>query len=104
MTSTPDLRPGVRIAWSADGFSAIRMTAPGRPRAELDAFASGVADDALVNRDLQSLTAALRRRFGGTFDVDEQQPGTDPGGGPDEPFVLVRLHPPRGTPNPDPGG
>jgi hypothetical protein len=99
--TTPDLRSGVRIAWAADGYTAIRVVAPRRPQLELDAFASGVADEALMNRDLRALRSALRRRFDGTFDIDGRQRGMDLGGGPDEPYVLVRLHPPKGEPNPD---
>jgi hypothetical protein len=99
--TTPDLRAGVRIAWAADGYTSIRVVAPRRPHLELDAFASGVADEALVNRDLRALRSALRRRFDGTFDIDTRQRGMDLGGGPDEPYVLVRLHPPKGEPNPD---
>lgn len=97
----PDVSGAVRIAWSADGYVAIKVLAPRRSHAELDAFVRGVADEALVHRDLHALTSALRRRFDGTFDVEGRAPGTELGGGPAEPEVLVTLHPPRGEPNPD---
>ncbi|HEV8516224.1 MAG TPA: hypothetical protein VGQ47_01135 [Candidatus Limnocylindrales bacterium] len=98
----PDIEPAVRIAWAGAGYTQIKVVAPRRTRGDLDAFASGIADEALVNRDYASLRAALRRRFGGTFDIDARQPGSELGGGPAEPLVLVTLHPPKAEPNPDP--
>ena len=98
----PDISGAVRIAWSGEGYEQIRVVAPRRSRQELDDFARGVADEALLNRTLQDLRSALRRRFDGTFDVDGRDArrlGRNPT---DEPHVLVTLHPPRGEPNPDP--
>ena len=99
---TPDISGAIRIAWSSDGFESIRVAAPRRTRAELDEFARGVADEALLNRTVSDLRAALRRRFLGTFDFevrDERRLGP---ASRDTPHVLVTLHPPRGEPNPDP--
>ena len=86
----------VRIEWAADGYTAIRVYASHRPQEELDAFARRVADHALLNRDVQTLLAALRREFDGTFDLDQRE--TDDLA---TSHVVVALHPPQGTPNPD---
>lgn len=86
------------IAWAADGFAAIRVTAPRRSRAEQAEFAAAVADVALFDRTLDRLQAGLRERFPGQFDLLPQRHVREG----EEPYVLVRLHPPRGEPNPDP--
>ena len=86
----------VRIVWTADGFGAIRVMAPHRPGEELDAFAGRVADHALLNRDVQTLTSALRAEFAATFDIDPRE-HDDPA----RAQVVISLHPPQGTPNPD---
>jgi hypothetical protein len=86
----------VRIAWEADGYSAIDVYARWRPRAELAAFARDVADAALVNRTLADLRVALRREHPGEFEL-VPYPHERSG-----PRVVVRLNPPRGEPNPDP--
>ncbi len=88
----------VRIAWTAEGYEAIRVYARRRPQEELASFASRVADAALLNRSIQTLRTALRSEFGATFDLE---PGADRGGR-YESEVLVIFHPPRGEPNPDP--
>ena len=85
----------IRIAWAADGLDAIHVHAPRRSAEELSAFARGVADEALLNRTVRDLVAALRRAYGGTFDVQRGLRGGT------EPRLLITLHPPRGTPNPD---
>jgi hypothetical protein len=86
----------VRIAWSADGYEAILVRARFRPRGQVEAFASGVADLALLERTLPDLRRALRHRFQGAFDLVTQEPATAPW------QVIVSFHPPRGEPNPDP--
>ncbi len=86
-----------QIAWSADGYEAIVVTAPRRSRAERDGFAQRVADIALLNRDVATLHSALRREFDGHFELDT---GRRRGDGPAA-HVRVTLLPPRGTPNPD---
>jgi hypothetical protein len=86
----------VHIAWEADGYSAIDVYARWRSRAELTAFARDVADAALVNRTVADLGTALRREHPGEFDL-VPYPHERAG-----PRVVVRLHPPRGEPNPDP--
>ena len=86
----------VRIAWEADGFGAIDVYARWRSRAELAAFARDVADAALFNRTVADLRSALRREHPGEFDLlaeAHERSG---------PRVVVRFHPPRGEPNPDP--
>ncbi len=91
----------VRIAWTGNDHTSIKVAAPRREWEELSAFARDVADVALLNRDLPALHAALRSRFGATFELEtraepdareEEQTGE---------FVLVTLHPPQGMPNPD---
>jgi hypothetical protein len=101
---TPDISGAVRIAWAGDGFESIRVVAPRRRQAELDEFARGVADEALLNRTVHDLRAALRARFGGTFDLDARDARRLGAAARDAPHVLVTLHPPRGEPNPDPLG
>ncbi|MBA3307861.1 MAG: hypothetical protein H0T04_04155 [Chloroflexi bacterium] len=93
---TPDLEPCVRIAWTADGFDLIHVQARWRSRDELDRFARGVADAALINRTLVELRTALRREFPGLFELETAR---DDGRGT---RVIVRFHPPPGEPNPDP--
>ena len=84
-----------RIAWTADGLEAIHVYAPRRSDEELADFARGVADEALLNRTVHDLVAALRRLYDGTFEVQRRVRG----GG--EARLHITLHPPRGTPNPD---
>lgn len=86
----------IRIAWQADGFEAIFVRARFRPSAELDAFASGVADVALLERTLPDLRTALRKQYPGAFDLLADKAISAPG------RVIVSFHPPRGEPNPDP--
>lgn len=86
----------VRIAWSADGYEAIRVRARFRPRAQLESFSSGVADVALLERSLPDLRRALRQRFPGAFDLVTHEPADSPW------EVVVSFHPPPGRPNPDP--
>ncbi|HET7676750.1 MAG TPA: hypothetical protein VFK38_02780 [Candidatus Limnocylindrales bacterium] len=93
----PDIESAVRIAWTAEGYETITVLAPRRSREELDNFARGVADEALLNRSLHGLRSALRQRFDGTFEFDHRRRD-----GEGRPIVLVKLHPPRGQPNPDP--
>jgi len=90
-----DLDGGARIAWAADGFRSIHILARWRTRSELDAFARGVADAALVNRSLAELRTALRKTFPGRFDLETFEHDEA------DPHVVVRFHPPRGEPNPD---
>jgi hypothetical protein len=93
---TVEMDGSIRIAWSADAHEGIRVYAPRRSPGELTSFARRVADHALVNRSVPELRGALRREFGGTFDIESrrERAGTTP-------YVLVELHPPRGTPHPD---
>jgi hypothetical protein len=86
----------IRIAWQADGFEAILVRARFRPAAHLEDFARGVADIALLERTLPDLRVALQQRFPGAFDLLTDQPASRPW------RVIVRFHPPRGDPNPDP--
>ena len=101
---TPDISGAIRIAWAGDGYDSIRVVAPRRTRAELDEFARGVADEALLNRTAHDLRAALRRRFDVTFDFDARDARRLAATAGDAPHILVTLHPPRGEPNPDPFG
>lgn len=87
---------GVRIAWSADGFEAIHVYARWRARKELEALARSVADAALFNRTVPDLRTALRAQFPGEFELEASTRHRT------EPRVVVRFHPPRGEPNPDP--
>lgn len=86
----------IRIAWYAERFDAILVRARFRPREELDEFARGVADVALLERSLADLRTALRKRFPGAFDLLTEEPVSAPW------RVVVSFHPPRGEPNPDP--
>jgi hypothetical protein len=86
----------IRIAWHADGYEAILVRARFRPAEELEAYARGVADVALLERTLPDLREALRKRYPGAFDLLTDEPLDAPG------RVIVRFHPPRGEPNPDP--
>jgi hypothetical protein len=86
----------VRIAWLADGFEAILVRARFRPARDVEAFARGVADVALLERTLPDLRRALRARFPGAFDLLTHEPATSPW------QVIVSFHPPPGEPNPDP--
>ena len=94
---TLEMDGSVRIDWTGDDRSHIRVYAPWRAEDELTSFARRVADLALVNRSVPDLTAALRAEFDGTFDVDTREPETEGG----EAAVVVSLHPPAGTPKPD---
>jgi hypothetical protein len=83
-----------RIAWSADGFEAIDVYARWGGPDELEAFARAVADVALLDRTVDDLRTALRRRFPGQFDlIEDTRPGSR--------RVVISLHPPPGIPNPD---
>ncbi|CAN5618447.1 hypothetical protein BH23CHL8_BH23CHL8_15690 [soil metagenome] len=84
------------IAWRADGYESIVVRARFRPAAELEAFARGVADVALLERTLPDLRSALRRAFPGAFDLVTRESAAAPW------QVVVTFHPPRGEPNPDP--
>ena len=86
----------IRIAWQADGFEAIYVRARFRPGDELESFAMGVADLALLERTLPDLRTALRKRYPGAFDLVTDEPVARPG------RVIVSFHPPRGEPKPDP--
>lgn len=86
----------IRIAWQADGFDAILVRARFRPARQLDAFAMGVADVALLERTLPDLRVALRGRFPGAFDLLTDEPIAGPR------QVIISFHPPPGDPNPDP--
>ena len=86
----------IAIAWHADGYEVVLVRARHRPAAELEAFARGVADEALLERTLADLRVALRRRYPGAFDLHTQEPA----GGTWR--VIVTFHPPRREPNPDP--
>ena len=86
----------IRIAWQADGFEAIVVRARFRPSEQLEAFAKGVADVALLERTLPDLRAALRTSYPGSFDLITDEPVSEPW------RVIVSFHPPLGQPNPDP--
>jgi hypothetical protein len=86
----------IRIAWHVEGFEAIVVRARFRPRDELEDFAKGVADVALLERSLSDLRTALRKRYPGEFDLIADAPASTPG------RVVVTFHPPPGEPNPDP--
>lgn len=85
----------VRIAWTAEGFEAIHVYARFWPPEEARRRAQGVADVALVNRNLHDLRRGLRQHFGVTFSL--QAPDED---APDR-RVAVFFDPPTGSPNPD---
>lgn len=91
---TLELDGSIRIAWQAEDFGGIRVSAPRHSTAELSSFAREVADVALLNRTVAELRHALRTRFGGTFDFETRSPAR-------EPYIQVVLHPPRAEPNPD---
>ena len=86
----------IKIAWHADGFEAIFVRARFRPSVELEAYASGVADVALLERTLPDLRTALRKQYPGAFDLVTREPVSALW------QVIVSFHPPRGEPNPDP--
>jgi len=86
----------VRIAWAADGYQYIDVYGRWRTRAELEAFARDVADAALFNRTVEDLRTALRRQRPGEFDLVLYPHDRAAA------RVVVRMHPPPGTPNPDP--
>jgi hypothetical protein len=86
----------IQIAWNADRFEAIFVRARFRPSKELTAYASGVADVALLERTLPELRTALRKRYPGAFDLVTMEPLSAPW------QVIISFHPPRGEPNPDP--
>ena len=79
----------VRIAWQADGFEAIHVLARFRERAELEAFARRVADEALFERTVSDLRVALRKAFPGAFEMSTREPATGPW------RVVIQFHPPR---------
>ena len=91
-----ELDGAVRIAWLADGLTAIRVAAPQRSRAELDAFASVVADIALLERSVHGVRTALRDRFPGALESQVRDHGRDA----DAPYLLITLRPPRREPDP----
>jgi hypothetical protein len=97
----PDIAGAIRIAWAADGYQSITVSAPRRSRAELEEFARGVADEALLNRSVRELHTALRRRFGATFEID-RRPSPAPADAELGSTLALSLDPPRGEPNPDP--
>jgi hypothetical protein len=84
----------VRIAWAAEGFEAIHVYARFWPPDEVRRRAQGVADVALMNRNVHDLRRGLRQTFGGTFTL--QAPDED---APDR-RVAIYFDPPRGQPNP----
>lgn len=86
----------IRIAWQADGFEAILVRARFRAPDEVQAYAMGVADVALLERTLPDLRTALRKRYPGAFDLITNEPVAAPW------QVIVSFHPPPGQPNPDP--
>jgi len=93
-----ELDGSLRLAWSADGFFAIRVFAPRRDRVELIAFARVVADAALVERTVSGLRGALQQLYPGAFELRAQRHPRDG----EEPYLVVTLDPPRHEPNPDP--
>jgi hypothetical protein len=86
----------IRIAWHADGYEAIVVRARFRSRAELDAYARGIADVALLERSRAQLAVALRRLYPGAFDLLTSEPQGRPWS------VIISFHPPKGEANPDP--
>lgn len=85
----------VRIAWTAEGFEAIHVYARFWPLEDARWRAQGVADIALVNRNLHDLRRGLRQLFGATFSLqapDENAP---------DKRVAIFFDPPRGLPNPN---
>ena len=86
----------IHIAWQSGPFEAIIVRARFRPTQELQAFANGVADIALLERTLPDLRTALRRRYPGAFDMITREPASSPW------HVIITFHPPKGEPNPDP--
>lgn len=86
----------IKIAWQAERFEAIFVRARFRSSVELEAYASGVADVALLERSLPELRTALRLRYPGEFDLLTREPASAPW------HVIISFHPPRGEPNPDP--
>jgi len=91
-----ELDGAVRIAWLADGMTSIHVAAPQRPRAELDAFASIVADIALLERTVHGVRTALRDRFPGALESQVRDHGRDA----QTPYLLITLRPPRHEPDP----
>ena len=91
-----ELDGSVRIAWLADGLTAIHVTAPQRDRRDLDAFARIVADVALLERSVGGVRNALRDRFPGALEWHVRDGGRDAA----EPYLLVTLRPPRREPDP----
>lgn len=86
----------IQIAWRADRFEAILVRARFHPPAELQTFASGVADVALLERSLADLRTELRKRYPGEFELITRESTSAPW------QVIISFHPPRGEPNPDP--
>lgn len=91
-----ELDGAVRIAWLADGLTSIHVMAPQRARGELDAFASVVADVALLERTVQGVRTALRDRYPGGLEWQVRDRGRDA----EEPYLLVTLRPTRREPDP----
>lgn len=87
----------IRIAWEADGYVAVHVYARFWPSRVLSELASGVADICLTNRTVGDVRRQMRTRYPGEFDMEA--PDAD---APDR-RIRINFHPPRGTPNPDPG-
>ena len=60
-----------------------------------------MADEALLERSVATLRAALRRRFDATFDFDVRDATARPDGSVEPAHVVVSLHPPRREPGDD---
>ncbi len=91
-----ELDGSVRIAWAADGLTAIHVTAPKRSRRELDTFASVVADVALLERTVRGVRSALRDRYPGALESQVRNSGPDAAA----PYLMVTMRPPRREPDP----
>lgn len=97
----PDIEGAIRIAWSADPYETIKVLAPRRGREELEEFARGVADEALLERTVHDLRVALRQRFDGTFDLETREARVRSDASEEEAHILVTVHPPRTEGDPD---
>ncbi|MFI5261813.1 MAG: hypothetical protein ACHQZR_04605 [Candidatus Limnocylindrales bacterium] len=93
---TVELDGAVRIAWQADGLTEIHVAAPTRTRRELDAFASVVADVALLERTVRGVRVALRDRYPGALEMQIRDSGRDAA----MPYLLVTMRPPKREPDP----
>lgn len=91
-----ELDGSVRIAWAADSMTAIHVMAPQRSRRELDAFASVVADVALLERTVRGVRGTLRDRYPGAIESQVRDSGADAAA----PYLLVTMRPPRREPDP----